>query len=715
MDCAEEVSLLRQQLAHRAGVRDLQFDIFQAKMIVDFDDEVLERHEIEAAVAAAGMKAQPWGQPATESRWERHGRGTMALVSGVSLLAGMAVHGSSTGHYLEAFLAHQHHHTEPISRIAVALYVLAALSGALFALPKAWLSFRQFRPDMNALVVFSAIGASMLGEWSEAATLSFLFSLAGLLEAWSLSRARDAITRLVQVAPAEATLLHYQGHDEHRGEHEHRVPVEQVKVGAIVRVKPGERLPFDGKVVRGSSYVDQALITGESMPAEKAHGDEVWAGTMNQNGMLEVKTTKAASDTVLARMVRMVEQSQSRRAPSEQFVERFSRVYTPIVFLLAFFVAVIPPLAGHGTWEHWFYQGMVILLISCPCALVISTPVSVVAALTAAARHGVLIKGGAYLEETARLRAIAFDKTGVLTRGEPEVMVLEPVNNRSPHEVLEDLFGLEMSSEHPLAKAILRYAQGKGVHAPALMGFRSLQGRGAEAEIDGRTFWVGSTRMLREKSLLTPDITRRLERMAGEQQTVVACGSDTEAWALLGIQDPPRPEAREALSDLRRQGLDRLVLLTGDNASTARSIGEALGVDEARGDLLPEDKAAAIRNLRIDYGSVAMVGDGVNDAQALSGASVGIAIGHHGADVAMETADVVLMTGDLRHVPFLLRHSRRTVRVIQENITIALVLKAAFLAAAMAGMATLWMAVAADMGATFLVTFNGLRLLRSRP
>jgi Zn2+/Cd2+-exporting ATPase len=715
MDCAEEVSLLRNQLGDRPGVRDLQFDIFQAKMSVEYDGLLIQPDDIERAIKAVGMRAEPWeSAPKAQTAWHKNRRKIATMVSGTCLLLGMGFQSVITGHYLRTLLAHQHSHHAHLPWFVIALYALATVSGALFALPKAVASFRQLRPDMNALVVFSVFGASVLGEWSEAATLSFLFALAGLLESWSLAKARDAISKLLQVAPPEATVVHYHGHDDHHGEHEHRTPVERVKVGAIVRVKPGERMPFDGHVVRGSSLVDQALITGESVPAEKVTGDPVWAGTINQDGMLEVKTTRAASDTVLARMVRMVEQSQSRRAPSEQFVEKFSRIYTPLVFLLAFFVTVLPPLTGHGGWSDWFYQGMVILLISCPCALIISTPVSIVAALTSAARQGVLIKGGTFLEEAAKLRAFAFDKTGVLTQGEPEVQTLEPVNGRNREDVLHHLAALEMSSEHPLGKAIIRYASAQGIRAPALMGFRALQGRGAEAVIGERPFWVGSVRMMKERNLYTPDIEEQLDRLADDQHTVVACGSDDEAWALLGIQDPPRPEARSALAGLREQGIEHLVMLTGDNASTARSVARAVGIDEFRAELLPEDKAAAIRELRAEYTHVAMVGDGVNDAQALAGASVGIGVGRQGSDVAMETADIVLMSGDLHQLPFLLRHSKRTVRVIQENITIALVLKAIFLAAAFASLATLWMAVAADMGATFLVTFNGLRLLRSK-
>ena len=716
MDCAEEVLALRRLLGEMPGVRDLQFDILHARMSVAYDPAVIQLREIESAIGAAGMKAEAWeSAPRQESYLRRHRRGLVVALSGLCLLAGMIVQAIDTGHYLEAFLAHSHQQSHgPMPLPVVLLYLAATLVAALPALPKAATAMRRLSPDMNALVVFSIIGAGWLGEWGEAATLSFLFGLAGLLESWSLAKARDAIAKLMHVAPPEATVVHYHGHDDHRGEHEHRTPVDRVPVGSIVRVKPGDRVPFDGNVVRGASFIDQALITGESMPVEKAMGDTVYAGSINRDGMLEVKTSRLASDTLLARMIRMVEQSQHRRAPTEQFVEKFARIYTPIVFVLAFLAMVAPPLTGHGSWGHWFYQGMVILLISCPCALVISTPVSIVAALTAAARHGVLIKGGTFLEAAARLKVIAFDKTGVLTVGHPEVQRVIPLNGRTEEEVLQRLMGLEMSSEHPVARAILRHATARGVHAPALMGFRSLQGRGAEANLDGHTFWVGSARMLREKNLLNPEVDAALDRMDDSEHTVVACGTDELAWALLGLADPPRAEARHAIADLRQQGMQRLVMLTGDTAVAARSVAVEVGVDDAHAELLPEDKAARVQELHAQYGPVAMVGDGVNDAQALAEATLGIGLGRQGADVAVETADVVLMSGDLTRLPFLLRHARRTVRVIQENIAFALLMKGAFLVAAVLGAVTLWMAVAADMGATFLVTFNGLRLLPAR-
>lgn len=709
MDCAEEVSLLRRTLSQVRGVRELHFDVFKARMTVEFDPDRAGEAEIEAAVAATGMRCEPWLEQAEAPRgwWARHGRRTLTWVSGLALLAGMLWQGISSGHLVESLLAHQHDHHHELPPGMLALFLIAIAAGAAHALPKAWLALRTLRPDMNLLVVLSLIGASALEEWTEAGTLSFLFSLAVWLEGWSMGRAREAIAKLMQVAPATAAVIHGEGD----GSHEHVTPVELVAVGARVRVKPGERIPCDGEVVRGESMVDQALITGESVAVEKRPGDTVYAGTINEDGLLEIRTTRPPAESTLARMTRMVEESQARRAPSEQFVEKFTRYYTPAVFLLAFSVMVLPPVLAGGVWSEWFYQGMVVLLIACPCALVISTPVSVVAALTSAARHGVLVKGGAFLEEAARIRAVALDKTGILTGGRPEVREMVTFNGAPASEVLARLVSLEQASEHPVARAILRHGAAQGVRAAAPENFRNLRGRGAEAEIAGGVFWAGGARMLAEKGLASAGITREMNRLSEAAQSVVVCGMDAEPMAMLAVADPVRPEARWVVEELRRLGIHQVVMLTGDNEATARAVGRTVGIEDVRAGLLPEEKAAAVQALLAATPHVAMVGDGANDAQALSLASLGITLGRQGTDVARESADVVFMASDLTRLPFLLRHARRTVSVIKQNIGLALALKAGFLVAAMAGVATLWMAVLADMGATFLVTFNGLRLL----
>ena len=712
MDCAEEVSLLRGALAKLDGLASLTFNVVQARMTVEFDTRRLSPERIEEAVASTGMHCEEWDEEAAHAErrgWTRES--VLTLVSGVALAAGMAWEAAHSDNVLRSLLVHEHGH-HPIPTGALICFVVAIVAGAIPALPKALGAFRQLRPDMNLLMVLSLTGACVLGEWTEAATLSFLFALAGRLERWSMGRARDAIRQLMNMAPHEATVLH--GGTIHgqadAGEHEHRVLASNVGVGAKVRVRPGEAVPCDGDVVRGSSLVNQALLTGESTPVAKLAGDSVYAGTINESGVIDITTTHRYADTTLARMVRMVEQSQARRAPAEQFVARFARIYTPIVFLLAFSVAVLPPVFAHGAWAQWFYEGMVILLISCPCALVISTPVSIVAALTALARRGVLVKGGAYLEEAARVRTFVFDKTGVLTKGRPEVRQVVAVGGRTVEQVLERLVSLELSSEHPIARAVIDYATRNGVHALPAADFRIVEGRGVES---GDGFWAGSARLLRERGLMD-GLQPQVDQLSEAGEAVFACGMGDEVWALVTVADPIREESEEVVRALRKSGVERILILTGDTRENSEAIARRIGADELRTEQLPGDKASRIRELLLEQPHVAMAGDGVNDAEALSSASLGVSLGLSGADAAREISDVVLMSGDLRNLPFLRRHARRTMRVVKENIGFAMGMKAMFLVAAMAGVATLWMAVAADMGATFIVTLNGLRLLRAR-
>jgi Cd2+/Zn2+-exporting ATPase len=665
MDCAQEVSLLRSRLSRVNGVRDLRFDVVQARMDVEYSAEKTSPEEIESAVASIGMRCEKWVRAASSGakRARIDSSVVFTWASGLALAGGMAVEAWQSGDLVHAVLVHEHsgHHLP----LAVLLLFWAAIwAGAIPALPKAWAALRGLRADMNLLVLLSVVGASILGEWTEAATLSFLFALAGRMEHWSMARARDAIARLLAVAPPEASVIH--------GSHEHRVAVETVRVGARVRVRPGERIPADGKVVAGVSYVNQALITGESVAVEKRAGDEVFAGTINESSMLEVETSRAASDSTLARMIRMVEESHSRRAPSEQIVERFTRYYTPAVLLLAFCVSTLPPLWKGGGWSEWFYQGMVVLLIACPCALVISTPVSIVAALTSAAKQGVLLKGGTFLEEAARMRVLVLGRAGVLTRGVPEMADQRTLNAAESEEI------------------------------------RNWQAWKGEQGVD----WPLTPRTLGESGA-RGSVLRSLEHIAAKGWTA-AVREEAGQLVLESYCDAPRPGAGEVLQLLKQRGLERVLVLTGDPCQAGRNAASAAGVSEVEADLYPIEKAARVQELRRLYGHVGMVADGLTDAEALAEASLGITMGSLGTDMARETADGLLMTNDLGRLVFLVDHARRTLRVIRGNIVFALGAKVLFLAAAMAGMATLWMAVAADMGATFVVTLNGLRLLRSK-
>jgi len=496
---------------------------------------------------------------------------------------------------------------------------------------------------------------------------------------------------------------------------EEDMPVASIPVGAIFILRPGERVPLDGVVAAGSGAINQAPITGESVPVLKGPGAEVFAGSVNGDGALEVRSTHPANDTTLAKIIRLVRDAQSKRGNAEQWVDRFARRYTPTVMLLAVAFALVPPILSMGSWSMWFYRSLVLLVIACPCALVISTPVSIVAALASAARAGVLVKGGLFLEIPARLKAIAFDKTGTVTEGRLTVTSVVPLNGHTEQELIERAVALEGRSTHPLARAVLTYAAEKGIVTNPADDVVLLPGKGANGRIDGREFWAGSHRYLEERGQEVPEVHEMIERLSGYGGSVVVVGNESHVCGVIALADRPRAETQEVLKELRRLGVERLVLLTGDNRGTAEAVSKAFHFDEVRSELLPQDKVTAMRELVSRHGTVAMVGDGVNDAPAMATASLGIAMGAAGSDAAIETADIALMSDDLSRLPWLIRHSRRTVAIMRENIGFLLLVKIVFVTLAFAGRATLWSAIAADMGASLLVILNALRLLRAAP
>jgi Cd2+/Zn2+-exporting ATPase len=559
--------------------------------------------------------------------------------------------------------------------------------------------------DINVLMLVAVAGAIAIGEWSEAATVVFLFALAQWLESSTMARARSAIRSLMDLTPADALVR--------RGEIEERVSVDSLDVGELIVVKPGEEIPLDGVVTAGHSEVNQAPITGESLPVDKEPGSEVFAGTINGRGALDVRITRQRRDTTLARVIHLVESAQAQRAPMQSFVDRFAHYYTPAVLALAVLVAAVPPLVFGAAFGEWFYRALVLLVISCPCALVISTPVSIVSALAGAARKGVLIKGGIHLERTARVRCVAFDKTGTLTKGRLEVKDVVPLDGVSARQVIELAAALEMRSEHPVGRAIVRHAHHRAISGPRGDGFRALPGRGASGVVAGKRVLVGNHRLFEEERLCSPRIHAELEAVAARGHSAVLVARDQDAVGIISVADEPREAARHAIGLLRSQGVQHLVMLTGDNVVTAGTLARELDIDEYRAELLPEDKVAAIADLRRRYGTVAMIGDGVNDAPALAAAEVGIAMGAAGTDAALETADVALMADELLKVPYAIRLSRATVRNIKTNIAFSLALKGVFVAAALGGVAALWMAVLADTGASLIVIANALRLLRA--
>jgi len=709
LDCAEEVAILKKEFKGKVGVLALDFDVLNARMAVTYDPSKTAPDTFSAVVAAAGMKAIPWEQRTeqqVDSFWQQRGRLIMACVSAALLASGFFTHWFLHGSIIDALVAGDggQGHIFPIASIL--LYVSSIITGAWFVVPKAVLSVRKFRPDMNLLMMVAVIGAVAIGEWFEAAMVTMLFAVALLLEHWSVGRARRAIATLMDLSP---TMARYVGPED--GDILEK-PVEEVPLGVTVLVRPGEKIPLDGEVVKGTSTVNQAPITGESIPVSKKPGDEVFAGTINEDGALEVKVTKAAKDTTLSRIIHLVQEAQSRRAPSEQWVEKFARYYTPAMMALAAAIVVVPPLLFSAVWSEWLYRGLVILVIACPCALVISTPVSIVSGLTTAARNGVLIKGGMYLETAGRLHALALDKTGTLTYGRPEVQQVVPFNGHTPKELLERAAALEVHSEHPLARAILRKAGAEGVVVHGAEGFRAIKGKGAEAEIDGKPFWIGSHRLMEEKGQETSEVHDKAEDLEDAGHSVVAIGNDLHVCGLISVADGVRESAPETVQALIRLGVEKVVMLTGDNQGSASAIAKVTGIDQFHAELLPENKVEVVESLVNQFHQVAMVGDGVNDAPAMVAASLGIAMGAIGTDVAIETADIALMSDDLSKLPWLIKHSHRTLRTIKQNIAFALGLKFAFIILALLNIATLWMAIAADMGASLMVIFNGLKLLR---
>jgi Zn2+/Cd2+-exporting ATPase len=688
MDCREEVTLLERRFKSLAGIEDFSADVMGQRLHVKYDAARLSASTITDAVADTGMRA--WlehEEPVAGAPTAERTRRALVWLSGAALLTGLLLEPS------------------PAAGAAPFVFAVAIAAGLVAVGRRAWNSVRARVLDINVLMVLAVAGAIVLRQYSEAAAVIFLFAVAQALEARTLERARLAITALMDLTPVDALVCDASG--------ERRVGVDAILPGAIIVVRPGEKIPLDGTVVSGHTEVNQSPVTGESLPIEKGPGDDVFAGTINGRGAVDVKVTRLRRDTTVARIIHLVERAQAQRAPAQTTVERFARVYTPIVIGLAATVAVVPPLAFGASWQEWLYRALVLLVVSCPCALVISTPVSIVAALASAARKGVLIKGGMHLERASTLRCVAFDKTGTLTRGAPEVVDVLPLNGVPAASIVHLAAAVEQRSAHPIAQAILRHAAAVGGAAAPAERVTALPGRGTEGMVAGRRVLLGNHRLFEERSLCSAEIHERLAEIGAAGRTPVLVAHGDRAIGIMAIADRAREASRATVDLLREQGVERVVMLTGDSRATAAAIAAELGVDEFRAELLPQDKVAAVDELRRLHGSIAMVGDGVNDAPALAAADVGIAMGAAGSDAALETADIALMADELLKIPYALRLSRATVRNIKANLAISIVLKAAFIVAAVTGVATLWMAVLADTGASVIVIANALRLLRA--
>ncbi|BET09724.1 heavy metal translocating P-type ATPase [Pandoraea sputorum] len=702
MDCPTEERLIRDQLERRPGVETLYFNLLKRELTVVFDqrasasDVDRERDGVADTLRKLGMTPVPLSDenagaaaPPPVNRTSDAVRlvagGVLAAASEVAVWSGVPEHSPWVG----------------------AMVVAAILACGLPTLKKGWIALRHFTLNIHFLMSLAVIGAMFIGQWPEAAMVIVLFALSEKLEAASLTRARRAVEALMRLAPDQASVQQTDGTWAD-------VPAATLAVGARVRARPGERIAIDGVIEEGASALNQASITGESVPVDKTVGDDVYAGSINESGLIVYRTTVAPGDTTLARIVRIVETAQQQRSPTQRFVDKFSRIYTPAVVLCALLVAIVPPLAFGLAWSPWIYKALVMLVIACPCALVISTPVTVVSGLTAAARAGILIKGGAFLESGRLIRAVALDKTGTLTRGEPRLTDVVPLRGTSRDEALTLAAALDAQTTHPIARAVVEgHAQAGLGTLPSVTDFEALVGMGVKGRVGETLYYLGNHRLIESLGVCNAEVEAELTRLEAQARTAIVLASETQALAVLAVADTLREESREAIAQLTKMGV-RTVMLTGDNRATAQVIGEQSGVSDVRAEMLPEDKWQAVSSLREKYGHVGMVGDGINDAPALASADVGFAMGVTGTDSALETADVTLMDDDLRKLPAFLALSQRSATVLKQNIAVALGIKAVFFALAVMGLASLWMAVFADVGASLLVIANGMRLLRTK-
>lgn len=694
MDCPEEIKLIEKRLKSIAGIQKLEFNLIQKELTIVH--MLSDLSIVESALISLGMKPQikPSNEQAIQykkltnsvSKWDWF----IIIISGVFAIIAEMI----------SFILNNEK-----SVYVIILSIASMIIGGRQTFLKGLRAIRHLNFNMNFLMSIAIIGAVAIGEWPEAAMVTFLFALAELIEIYSLDKARQAVHKLLEIAPNVATVQ--------VGDTWSVKPVSDITIDSIVWVKPGERIPLDGVITKGQSTINQAPITGESMPVSKKQGDTVFAGTLNERGSFEFKVTANPGNTVLSQIVRIVQKAQAERAPTQRFVDQFAKYYTPTMVIVAMLIAILPPFILGAAFLPWFYKALVLLVIACPCALVISTPITVVSGLTAAARHGLLIKGGVYLETGHKLKAIAFDKTGTLTYGKPVITDIITFSNVSEVEILQIAASLEAHSEHPIATAIVNRWKKDNPKANFLEvdNFEAILGRGVIGNVNKQSYFLGNHRFAEEKNVCNENIELLLKRFEQEGKTTIVLGTESKALAILAVADTLRNTTLSAVSALHKIGL-QTALLTGDNPTTAQAIATKLGIDDVKANLLPEDKLKIIDELISKYRIVGMVGDGINDSPALAKASIGFAMGHGGTDVALETADVVIMNDDLNKLPFFIMLSRRTWYKLLENITLSIGIKILFFILALFGFATLWMAIFADMGASLIVVLNGLRLLK---
>ena len=688
LSCTSCSAKFEKNVQELEGVSEAKVNYGAAKLTVTGQASIAE---LEQAGAFDNIKVKPEQEIDTEAR---HQKPAFWRENRSQLIAAVLI--------VLAFVSQLTMMGEP-NFLTASLFIAAIIIGGYALFIEGIKDLIKFDFSMATLMTIAIIGAALIGDFAEGAIVVILFAISEMLERYAADRARQSISSLVKVAPKVATIR--------RNDLEQTIAVQDIQINDVMLIKPGQKIAMDGIVIKGESTVNQAAITGEALPVDKQLSDEVFAGTLNEAGYLEVQVTKRAADTTLAKIIQLVEAAQGERAPAQAFVDKFAKIYTPFIILLATLIVILPPLFFGGDWQRWFYQGLSVLVVGCPCSLVISTPVSIVSAIGNAARHGVLVKGGIYLEEMGKLQAIAFDKTGTLTEGKPTVTDFVVLDDQfEATDLLQKISALEIYSQHPLASAIVALSQKRGIDATpiSIENFKSLTGRGVQGDIYGITYLIGSPTLFVSDSKIDT-IKQDFHR---KSKTVIYFGTSDQVLAVIGLQDAVRQTSRQTIQALQTLGVKETVMLTGDNQATADQIGREVGVSAVKANLMPADKLQEIQALQATFGRVAMIGDGVNDAPALAMANVGIAMGVAGTDTALETADITLMGDDLARLPFIVRLSRSTLRTIKQNITFSLALKVIALLLVIPGWLTLWIAILADMGATILVTLNGIRLMR---
>ncbi|MBP2239877.1 Cd2+/Zn2+-exporting ATPase [Cytobacillus eiseniae] len=689
LSCTNCAAKFEKNVREIQTVSEVQLNFGASKLTVIGEASI---EQLEEAGAFDGIKVMPLNQRVDEEKipfWKKaENKNTIAslffLISGYAFTFALG-----EDHWATIFI-----------------FAISILIGGFKLFKVGLKNLTKLQFDMKTLMTIAIIGAAIIGEWSEGAVVVFLFALSEALESYSMDKARESIRSLMDIAPKTAFIR--------RGKQEMELDVEDIELGDILIIKPGQKLAMDGEVIKGQSSINQAAITGESIPALKTIGDEVFAGTFNEEGSLEVKVTKRVEDTTISKIIHLVEEAQAERAPSQAFVDRFAKYYTPAIMFIALLIVIVPPLFFGGDWSEWIYRGLAVLVVGCPCALVISTPVAIVTAIGNAAKKGVLIKGGIHLEEAGRLKVIAFDKTGTLTKGTPEVTDMKVFNGHEENELLGISMAIETFSQHPLASAIIRKSEEMGISLNDFKteDFQSITGKGAKAIVNSTLYYIGSPNLFKEMINFPISIEEEINALQVQGKTVMLVGTNQDLIGMIAVADQIRDSSSKVIQKLFDIGIKKMIMLTGDNQATGQAIAKQVRLSDVRADLLPQDKLETIKSLREQYGKVAMVGDGVNDAPALATANIGIAMGGAGTDTAIETADIALMADDLNKLPYTILLSRRALRIIKENILFALGLKLLALILIIPGLLTLWMAIFADMGATLIVVLNSLRLLR---